>query len=113
MTLGSPDYESLTKFRNEWAALFGREPDTSKVEVMSALLELGMDTKTKVTELRDVININIADELKESTGISKGTLNKGVSLKIRAEKDDDIEDKVNSITEEALLHSECIRNLFS
>jgi hypothetical protein len=111
MTLGSPEYASESKFREEWAALYGKEPSSDKQEVMSDLMELAMDTKKKVTDLRDVININIADELKE-TGISKGTLNKGVSLKIRAEKKDDVDDKVNSITEEALLHSECIRTLF-
>tara|TARA_R110002020_G_scaffold41921_14_gene123257 strand:- start:243 stop:926 length:684 start_codon:yes stop_codon:yes gene_type:complete len=110
-TLGSPGYESETKFRDEWAALFGKEPSSDKQEVMSDLMELAMDTKKKVTDLSDVINHNLGDELKD-TGISKGTLKKGVSLKIRAEQKDDVDDKVNSITEDALLQSECIRTLF-
>lgn len=111
-TLGSPDYESETKFRTEWASLYGKEPSSDKQEVMADLMELAMDTKKKVSDLKDVINVDITDELKE-TGISTGTLKQGINLKIRAEKKDDVEDKVNSITEEALLHSECIRNLFN
>ena len=109
-TLGQGGFNKETKFRNEWAELFSAEPGDDKAEIMKELMRLSKETKLKVDELNEVIKVDIGDELKE-TGISTSTLNKGINLKIRAEHKDDVEDKVNSITEESLLQAEALRSI--
>jgi hypothetical protein len=109
-TLESPELNNETKFRNEWSALFGKEPSDDKSEILKDLLQVSIEAKRKEDDLRGAINVDLAEEL-EGTGISKGTLNKGINLKIRSENKDDVEDKVNSIVEGNLMNNEALQTI--
>jgi hypothetical protein len=111
-TLGSDQMQNRDKVQEAYSAQFGKEIPEDRIEMLNNLMNLSVDTRGEIVDKTNEVKEDLSEPICD-TGISKSTFVRAVNLKIRSENKDDVPDKINSITEGALLQAEALQSILN
>lgn len=111
-SLGEDRIVDTDKATDAYTCLFNDEIPDDRCEMVTKLIDLAIDTHGEVVDKMDDIKDELTAPL-EDTGIKATVAIRGAKLKIRQESagSDDVTDKINAITESALLESEALQSI--
>lgn len=109
-TLGEDNIVNRDKTSDAYTCLFNEPIPDDKCEMVGKLINLAVDTHGEIVDKTNEVKDQLFEPIADS-GIKSAVLVKGAKLKIRNESKDDVPDKINSITEQALLESEALQSL--
>jgi hypothetical protein len=107
-TLGADNIADATKAGDAYMSLFNGELPDDRLDLVTKLIDLAIDTHGEIVDKTNEVTSDLADPLVD-TNISMATVVKAARLTIRHETKDDVCDKINAITESALLQSEALQ----
>jgi hypothetical protein len=111
-TLGSDQLINRDKTQDAFSNLFGKKFDeVTRLETLENLMNVAVDTRGEIVDRTNEVKEDMSEPI-AGTGISKSTFVKAVNLKINIEdRKDGVDDKIHSITADALLQAEALQSL--